>query len=136
MQLKLIDFLKTNGSLQNEIKMCRICTSNVSCGSGEMVCGERMRAFVSSPRPFVYLNIALNTKLQTIRVARNLKKYCFADPNCHVQLRTSPGIIVRLFALLRLGRLGGVQITNVPFEIKTGRFIKIWPFMEMQSQRS
>ena len=39
MQLKLGDFLKTIRSLPNEIKMCRICTTNVSCGSGQMVCG-------------------------------------------------------------------------------------------------
>ena len=28
-----------NKSLPNELKMCRISTSNVSCGSGEMVSG-------------------------------------------------------------------------------------------------
>ena len=35
-KLKLGDFLKKIRSLTNEIKMCRICTSNVSCGSGDM----------------------------------------------------------------------------------------------------
>ena len=39
MQLKLRDLLKTDWNLPNEIKTCRICTSNVNCGSDEMVSG-------------------------------------------------------------------------------------------------
>ena len=40
MQLKLRDFLATEfRSLPNEIKMCRTCTSNVSCDTGEVVIG-------------------------------------------------------------------------------------------------
>ena len=35
--LQLRDFLTKNRSVPNEIKMCRICMSNVSCGRGEMV---------------------------------------------------------------------------------------------------
>ena len=35
MQLKLRDVL----SVGNEVKMCRICISNVSCGSGEIMSG-------------------------------------------------------------------------------------------------
>ena len=35
MQLNLSDFL----SVRNEVKMCKICTSNVSCGIVEMVSG-------------------------------------------------------------------------------------------------
>ena len=32
-------FVDKNRSLPNEIMMCKICASNVSCGSGEMVSG-------------------------------------------------------------------------------------------------
>ena len=39
MQLKLRDFMTRINSLSDEIKMCRICTSYVSCGSGEMLSG-------------------------------------------------------------------------------------------------
>ena len=39
MQSKLRDFLKKNRSLPNQIKMRRICTSNVNSGIGEMVSG-------------------------------------------------------------------------------------------------
>ena len=39
MQLKVRDFLTAIRSAPNEIKMCRICTINVSCGSCEMVSG-------------------------------------------------------------------------------------------------
>lgn len=34
------------GSLPNEIKMYRICTTNLSCGSGEMVNGATGGEFV------------------------------------------------------------------------------------------
>ena len=37
MQLKSKDFLTKSRSLLIEIKMCRTCISNVSCGRGEMV---------------------------------------------------------------------------------------------------
>ena len=37
MPLKLRDVLKKIRSLSNEMTMCRICTSNVSCDSGEIV---------------------------------------------------------------------------------------------------
>ena len=36
MQLKMRDFFIDIRSIPNEIKMDRICTSSVSCGSGEM----------------------------------------------------------------------------------------------------
>ena len=39
MQLKLRDFWKKNMSVPNEIKMSRICISNVSCCRGEMSSG-------------------------------------------------------------------------------------------------
>ena len=39
MQLELGDFFTKIKSLANEIKMCRIYTSHVSCGSGEIVNG-------------------------------------------------------------------------------------------------
>ena len=32
-------------SLTNEIKMCKICTSNISCDSGEVVSGASGREF-------------------------------------------------------------------------------------------
>ena len=48
MQLKLRDLLTEIRSLPNEIKMCRICTSIVSCGSGEIVTGATGEEFVST----------------------------------------------------------------------------------------
>ena len=38
-QFKLRDFFPQNWGLQNEIKMFRMCTSNISHDSGEMVSG-------------------------------------------------------------------------------------------------
>ena len=38
-QLKLRDFLKNTMNLPIEIKMCTMCTSNVRCGSGDMLSG-------------------------------------------------------------------------------------------------
>ena len=35
-------------SLPSEIKMCRICTSNVSCGSGKIVSGPFVGEFADS----------------------------------------------------------------------------------------
>ena len=49
MQFKLRDFLNKIRSLRNEIKMCRICTSNVSCDSGEMVSGATGGEFAQPP---------------------------------------------------------------------------------------
>ena len=43
--VKLIDLLTKMRSSPNEIKMCRICASNESCGSGEMVSGATGREF-------------------------------------------------------------------------------------------
>ena len=58
-ETKLRDFLTK--SLRNEINMCRICTSNVSYGSGEMVSGATGGEFGTTRNSCEFLPCAETT---------------------------------------------------------------------------